>query len=97
MDVDEPEDGLGEGVPIGANSSSQDDGTNATSTTVSDNVEVGRMNSDGSTTAVPEPSLPVSTDLVDYIPGMYRILDLVSEQGSGGLGKCTIKLLTPYS
>lgn len=25
-------------------------------------------------------------DLVNIIPGMYRILDLVSEQGSGGLG-----------
>lgn len=30
--------------------------------------------------------LPPSTDLVDHIAGMYRILDLVSEQGSGGLG-----------
>ncbi|KAI0089047.1 hypothetical protein BDY19DRAFT_993280 [Irpex rosettiformis] len=27
----------------------------------------------------------IITDLIDRIPGMYRILDLVSEQGSGGL------------
>lgn len=26
-------------------------------------------------------------DIVDTIPGMYRILDLVNEQGSGGLGE----------
>lgn len=26
-------------------------------------------------------------DLSTTIPGMYRILDLISEQGSGGLGK----------
>lgn len=35
------------------------------------------------TTSAPHPV----TDLVEFIPGMYRILDLVSEQGSGGLGK----------
>lgn len=28
-----------------------------------------------------------SLDLVSSIKGMYRILDLISEQGSGGLGK----------
>lgn len=33
------------------------------------------------------PTPPATTDLAEYIPGMYRILDLVSEQGSGGLGK----------
>ena len=27
------------------------------------------------------------SDLSTTIPGMYRILDLISEQGSGGLGK----------
>jgi hypothetical protein len=36
--------------------------------------------------AVEEPMLAPLMDLVEYIPGMYRILDLVSEQGSGGLG-----------
>ena len=30
---------------------------------------------------------PKSLDLVTSIDGMFRILDLVSEQGSGGLGK----------
>jgi hypothetical protein len=29
-------------------------------------------------------------DLVESINGMYRILDLISEQGSGGLGTFTI-------
>jgi hypothetical protein len=29
---------------------------------------------------------PKSLDMVTYIDGMFRILDLVSEQGSGGLG-----------
>ena len=28
-----------------------------------------------------------SMDLLDEVEGMYRILDLVSEQGSGGLGE----------
>ncbi len=37
-------------------------------------------------------------DLVDSIEGMYRILDLVKEQGSGGLGKTLhIVLYVVYS
>ena len=32
------------------------------------------------------PVQPITADLVFCIKGMYRILDLVSEQGSGGLG-----------
>ncbi len=28
----------------------------------------------------------MNTDLVHEIPGMYRLLDLISELGSGGLG-----------
>ena len=43
----------------------------------------GSSGSFTATTSVPR----VITDLVEFIPGMYRILDLVSEQGSGGLGK----------
>jgi len=35
---------------------------------------------------VPEPPLPDQGDLVTSIKGMYRILDLISEHGSGGLG-----------
>ena len=31
-------------------------------------------------------------DLSTIIPGMYRILDLISEQGSGGLGKLNLIL-----
>jgi hypothetical protein len=30
---------------------------------------------------------PPNFDLLHAIKGMYRILDLISEQGSGGLGK----------
>lgn len=33
------------------------------------------------------PPLPPDLDLSYSIKGMYRILDLISEQGSGGLGK----------
>jgi len=29
-------------------------------------------------------------DLVQSIDGMYRVLDLISEQGSGGLGDCIV-------
>ena len=36
-------------------------------------------------------------DLLSEVNGMYRILDLVSEQGSGGLGKCQILVPIPYS
>lgn len=32
---------------------------------------------------------PVATSLADSIPGLYRILDLVTEHGSGGLGQCS--------
>ena len=35
---------------------------------------------------LPPPPIKPS-DLSTTIPGMYRILDLISEQGSGGLGK----------
>jgi hypothetical protein len=33
----------------------------------------------------PPPTGP-ELDIVKFIKGMYRILDLISEQGSGGLG-----------
>jgi hypothetical protein len=39
-----------------------------------------------STTAEPPVLDGVNTDLADEIPAMYRFLDLVSEQGSSGLG-----------
>ena len=47
------------------------------------NTSAGLSDSSMATTSAPR----VITDLVEFIPGMYRILDLVSEQGSGGLGK----------
>lgn len=31
-------------------------------------------------------------DIVKRIPHLYRVLDLISEQGSGGLGKLTLQL-----
>jgi hypothetical protein len=34
----------------------------------------------------PVPATGPKIDIVKYIKGMYRILDLISEQGSGGLG-----------
>ncbi|KAK0217804.1 hypothetical protein IW262DRAFT_1093615 [Armillaria fumosa] len=33
----------------------------------------------------PSPEGPIDSDLVHEIPGMYRLLDLISEPGSGGL------------
>ncbi|CAG8553543.1 2168_t:CDS:2, partial [Acaulospora colombiana] len=36
---------------------------------------------------VEEPAAAPSLDLLDRIPGMYRLLDLVNEEGSGGIGK----------
>lgn len=35
----------------------------------------------------------LSLDIADSIPQMYRILDLISEQGSGGLGEFPIHSL----
>ncbi|EKM59289.1 uncharacterized protein PHACADRAFT_87023 [Phanerochaete carnosa HHB-10118-sp] len=42
------------------------------------------INTQGGTHKPPN-ALPALVDIVETIPGMYRILDLVSEQGSGGL------------
>jgi hypothetical protein len=39
-----------------------------------------------------EPSL----DLLDRIPGMFRLLDLVAEQGSNGIGQF-VSIMTPNS
>lgn len=42
------------------------------------------------------PSLPAPAPILDLsksVKGMYRILDLISEQGSGGLGKLYIPFL----
>jgi hypothetical protein len=39
-----------------------------------------------STTPVANAVKKRSNDLLDSIKGMYRILDLITEQGSGGLG-----------
>lgn len=33
----------------------------------------------------------VPVDIMHTIPGMYRILDLVNEQSSGGLGRCNLR------
>lgn len=38
------------------------------------------------TSTTHEPQIP---DLVTSIRGLYRVLDLINEQGSGGLGTCT--------
>jgi hypothetical protein len=66
----------------------------------------GNTSAQASATATPNGSNPGATtiplDLVDSIEGMYRILDLVNEQSSSGLGKKTLCLilrwlLTPSS
>jgi hypothetical protein len=63
-----------------------------------DKSTVGNTNAqDSATTATPNGSNPGTTtvplDLVDSIEGMYRILDLVNEQSSSGLGKRIVRLI----
>ena len=41
-------------------------------------------------------SLSDPNDLMYSVKGMYRILDLISEKGSGGLGMAEIPLLDRY-
>ncbi len=38
---------------------------------------------------------PIDSDLVHEIPGMYRLLDLISEPGSGGLGARSLRVVRP--
>jgi hypothetical protein len=47
---------------------------------------------------VPSTTSHPPIDLSDAIKGMYRILDLISEQGSGGLGKlfCSLQRADPH-
>ena len=39
------------------------------------------------TTSQDPPQKQESNDLAESIPGLYRVLDLINEQGSGGLGE----------
>jgi hypothetical protein len=59
------------------------------STGLDDDVVMGEktLPSDEVTQHPGEPIWTASTDLIECIPRMRRILDLVSEQRSGGLGK----------
>lgn len=94
MDVDETaQSSLATDVAMGEQSSLQDDVDMRSASSKSsrdEGFEHPRSSNamEPSGTADSETSdMPASTDLADHIPGMYRILDLVSEQGSGGLGE----------
>ena len=40
-----------------------------------------------------EPPAKPSRDLLDRVKGMYRLLDLINEQGSGGIGNFALRLI----
>ena len=67
----------------------------------SDSTQTAEKISSSSSNPRKEPgatSPPLSLDLSHVIKGMYRILDLICEQGSGGLGKlsCSLQLANPH-
>jgi hypothetical protein len=43
-----------------------------------------------------KPAKKLSLDLLDRIKGMYRLLDLINEQGSGGAGELLFPALFPF-
>ena len=70
-------------------------GTNAQTSSASAHVSITQ--SAGAIARSPEKNIPppppvIAVDFVESIRGMYRILDLVSEQGSGGLGESILSV-----
>jgi hypothetical protein len=39
---------------------------------------------------------PIPVDMADEVEGMYRLMDLISESGSNGYGKDTLRSLWVY-